>query len=273
MESADGFKLPPALAPSKSYAGAAIHGQHHARDKARGGRAKVGGGQTNVCRRAKTVHRRAAKNFFDAFRVAMEGVEHHVGFNPAGEWKPEKGVPRPAEIMMQETSFNGGRGRFDCQPKRLDCKPDVSACKQSLCVSRHGSGVSKHDHREGKHDDVACKHGDVVYRRTRSVCEHGRWAGKHDFSDCKQNDRACKHRLCAYKHRTWNPRFRDKKCPVSGKLTTIGVKGRNADGVGHRCTQISSRLPIKAGRRCRATLILGPRSNAALPEWSFVNQI
>jgi hypothetical protein len=31
-------------------------------------------------------------------------------------------------------------------------------------------------------------------------------------------------------------------------------------------------LPIKAGRRCRATLILGPRSNAALPEWSFVNQ-
>jgi hypothetical protein len=26
------------------------------------------------------------------------------------------------------------------------------------------------------------------------------------------------------------------------------------------------------GRRCCATLILGPRSNAALPEWSFVTQ-
>ena len=35
---------------------------------------------------------------------------------------------------------------------------------------------------------------------------------------------------------------------------------------------LSGCLPIKVGRRCRATLILGPRSNAALPEWSFVNQ-
>src|ERR1035437_8778494 len=84
MESTDGFKLPPALAPSKSYAGAAVHGQHYARDKARGGRAKEGGGQTNVCRRAKTVHRRAAKNFFGAFRVALNRMQHHFGCNPAG---------------------------------------------------------------------------------------------------------------------------------------------------------------------------------------------
>ena len=31
-------------------------------------------------------------------------------------------------------------------------------------------------------------------------------------------------------------------------------------------------LPIKVGRRCRAAVILGPRSSAALPEWGFVNQ-
>src|ERR1035437_5135152 len=84
MESAGGFKLPPALAPSKSNAGATVHGQHHARDKTRGWRAKVGGGQTNVCRRAKTVHRRAAKNFFGAFRVALNRMQHHFGYNPAG---------------------------------------------------------------------------------------------------------------------------------------------------------------------------------------------
>src|ERR1019366_3302473 len=84
MESADGFKLPPALAPSKSYAGTTFTGTTTPVTKRAAGGQKVGCGQTNVCHRAKTVHRRAAQNFFGAFRVALNRMQHHFGFNPAG---------------------------------------------------------------------------------------------------------------------------------------------------------------------------------------------
>jgi hypothetical protein len=58
------------FAPSKSDAYAAVHGQHHTRDKARGRQAKAGRNQAHVFRPAETVHRRTARNFLGAFRVA-----------------------------------------------------------------------------------------------------------------------------------------------------------------------------------------------------------
>lgn len=126
--------------------------------------------------------------------------------------------------MAQEISFNAGRGRLDCQPKRRDCQHDLSACKQSLWVCQHSPGVSKHDQRDGQHADVAGKHNAADYPPNRSVSKHGQRAGKHAFSVCKQNDRVGKHRFCDYKRRTWNARFRDRKCLVSGVLTAKDTK-------------------------------------------------